>query len=127
MNHPNILMLGDFNFCEINWEKIYEYDFSSSNSRENTQISKLYDLMEHYFLQQVIKIPTRLKNILDLLFTNNSHLISHSDVIINERLSDHNTVVTTLNMTIDMPDTNSDSSDLNDSNIPNIRQDLMIM
>ena len=56
---------------------------------ERKQALCLLKFVNEFFMDQLIKSPTRNRNILDLLFTNNHQLINSYSTICNSRLSDH--------------------------------------
>ena len=97
----NILYFGDFNFPNISWPSGSIYGSGQENrenkSEENKQADLLLEFAEENFLDQIVGTPTRGKNILDLVFTNNPQLINFYNIILNSKLSDHNTVETNLN------------------------------
>ena len=82
---PDLYILGDFNFPEIDWK------MPSSSSSLSTSASELFDFMDKNQLSQTVTKPTRGNNTLDLIFTNVSRYIaevSASPTI----LSDHSLV-----------------------------------
>ncbi|MPC32333.1 hypothetical protein E2C01_025644 [Portunus trituberculatus] len=83
---PEIILTGDFNFPFLKWP---ERILTGSTSTEKSQAKLLLDIINSSFLVQVINEPTRGKNIIDLLFINNSDAI---DSISAEKTiySDHN-------------------------------------
>ena len=50
------------------------------------------------FLVQTVSEPTRNDNILDYVLTNNINSISHNIVIKNQNFSDHNSIITVMNL-----------------------------
>ena len=97
----NVLYFGDFNFPNISWPSGEIYSSKQSErekkSDENKQAELLLEFATANFLEQIIDTPTRGKNILDLVFSNNPQLINFYNIIINKKLSDHNTVEANLN------------------------------
>ena len=73
---PNILLMGDFNFPDIQWKVGVLPAPASTNSILGRQMNSLFQLMKNHFLFQCVLQPTCLNNILDLVFSNNSSLIS---------------------------------------------------
>lgn len=68
-NYPQVLIGGDFNLPGIDW---------MSYSVLHAQLSTtLIDCILGNCLSQVIKYPTRGKNILDLMITSNPNLLSN--------------------------------------------------
>merc|ERR1712115_655980 len=49
-------------------------------------------------MEQIVNIPTRMNRILDVILTNNVNMFSHHRTIINEIFSDHNSIVSYLNL-----------------------------
>ena len=54
--------------------------------------------MNEYYLVQTVKEATRGRNILDYVMTNNQSSISHNLIIKNQDFSDHNTIITVMNL-----------------------------
>ena len=82
--HMDIIIGGDFNHPDINWE-----DLSTRNSDHAAK--SLLGFMSEHFLSQYVNVPTRNDNILDLLLTNNSNLILHTSAE-KTPMSDHKIV-----------------------------------
>ena len=108
----NILMVGDFNMPQIDWSLNHGGIPTNSQSRNNVQSIKLFELMEDHFLDQIIHEPTRNNSIIDLLMTNNHHMVCDYSIIVNSKLSDHNTIISVLNFTIDQNSEKNSSDDL---------------
>ena len=66
-------------------------------SSEKEQGKALLEWTEKNFMEQKVTTATRKDNILDLVFTNNENFVLNHEIIINSRLSDHNTVKINLN------------------------------
>ena len=91
---PDISIFGDFNFPNVKWP---EGEILPGNTRdEQNQINLLSQLCEEFYLEQKILHPTKEKNILDLVFTNNEEIIYHYDIT-KTIMSDHNLIELTLN------------------------------
>ena len=54
--------------------------------------------MNKHLLSQVIRDPTRINNILDLILVNRENGIRKYECVMNEELSDHNTVMVSLDI-----------------------------
>ncbi|KAK4325507.1 hypothetical protein Pmani_003957 [Petrolisthes manimaculis] len=78
-------MSGDFNFPNINWP---EMKTTGGNPDDKQQACDLIRLVENNFLFQFVTDPTRERNILDLIFSNNPNLL-HSYEISDTIMSDH--------------------------------------
>ena len=85
----SILMNGDFNLPHIIW------DHGEISSSENNWLNHrtLKNFAEKHSLVQKIDQPTRLNNILDLVFTNDDELFSEHVIEISPSLSDHNIII----------------------------------
>ena len=85
IHYPSIL-LGDFNLPLINWDTVSCPNYPMS-------YNKFIECITENSLLQYITFPTRLNNILDLLFTNDSLLLSNISKEpkfgINKHISDH--------------------------------------
>ena len=101
---PNIFIAGDLNFPGMGAWSSKDMDSASTNAitRANktgdlgnniNQVRKLIDIVTKYSLSQIVKLPTRLENILDLMFTNNTELIDSIETIENIKVTDHKLVV----------------------------------
>ena len=78
-----VLMLGDYNFPDANWEEINSGMDPDSESVTSKQLKKLSELMRENFMCQTVIDPTRGKNFLDLVITNNPNLITHHEIAVN--------------------------------------------
>ena len=84
INTDNVILMGDFNFRQIDWE----------NGDTNCEVAQLFlDTVEDNLLTQMVDKPTRGNNILDLLLTGNTNIIE--DVVVKDPFStsDHNLVM----------------------------------
>ncbi|XP_041453154.1 uncharacterized protein LOC121406198 [Lytechinus variegatus] len=89
----NILLSGDFNQPNVNWE---ESTILANHAASKETAQALLETTTGFDLTQVVKEPTRKKNILDLIFTNNTGLVS--DVKVIAGVSDHDIVIADLNL-----------------------------
>jgi len=87
-----MLLMGDFNYADIDWPI---HSVSSSASSGSNEIFKL---VEEHFLTQHVNSPTRGDAILDLVLSSEPDLISNVTVIHNFRNSDHNMVAFTTHL-----------------------------
>lgn len=70
MSRGQVLITGDFNYSDINWEL-----------RESGKLGKEFlDLVDDCFLWQHVKLPTRGKNILDLVLTSAENMVEDLEV-----------------------------------------------
>jgi hypothetical protein len=85
-NKQNIILVGDFNCPNINWEQ----QTATGPDREIQQ--ELADLMSFHNLAQVHNQPTREGNLLDLVFVSNPTLVKSSTNV--PGISDHDIIIT---------------------------------
>ena len=94
------MYFGDFNFPNISWREGNVYSPGKEErekSEENKQAETLIEFTRENFMENIILTPTRGANILDLVFTNNPNLINFYTTIVNNKLSDHNTLEINMN------------------------------
>ena len=84
--YKNICGLGDYNFPDIEWVPGMLPANSSSITHENHQKNCLLDFLRSNLMFQVAKIPTRLKNILDLVIVNNDAVVKECNTEVNVTL-----------------------------------------
>ena len=77
---PDVFMLGDFNMPQINWTSV-----------SADQGNALIDFAERNFLTQLVREPTRGRNILDIVLTNRVDYVLDTDVSATP-MSDHSMV-----------------------------------
>ena len=69
----NTICLGDFNFPFVKWYEVENtviQKIQSGGPRdEHMQAQALFDCADKYLIQQLITTPTRINNVLDLIFT----------------------------------------------------------
>ena len=95
--HKDLLILGDFNLPCIRWNTNLPASYKTKNMTECADSLKTF--MDMNFLTQYVQKPTRLNNILDLVLSNNSHLVKHVEV--NDTvLSDHRKITMHSNLGI---------------------------
>jgi len=83
-----IILLGDFNLPGIDWK--------NSIPSQEAKCTRFFDMCTSYGLNQYVTEPTRIKNILDLVFSNDRTLISDVEVGVPFGTSDHNSIVFTI-------------------------------
>ena len=93
----DIIICGDFNFPQADWSDPECRNTSAVTGDEKIQLSKLLNLTDDLFLQQLITKPTRDENTLDLLFTNITDSPLDCTISKYKTLSDHNLVELKLN------------------------------
>ena len=98
MDNHNIYITGDFNFPPevVEWEKVDDVIIpvvKPGKSQIKLAYESLQKLVDHHFLLQIIDLPTRKDNILDLCFTNDTlSIASIESVMIPQFISDHNMI-----------------------------------
>ena len=92
---PLIHVLGDFNFRDIVWPDRLS---KSGSSLSQTEGQILIDIMNDHGLEQLVNIPTRERNTLDLILT--SLPGQFADIHSPDKLSDHDIVSGTLKIAI---------------------------
>ena len=89
---PDLIICGDFNLPNADWNRGECKPGSDRVREEDKMVRALYELTLNNFLVQEIRKPThRDGNTLDLVFTNNAHLV-HSYTSTYSSVSDHNIV-----------------------------------
>lgn len=91
----SVILIGDFNMPEINWE-----DTSSISS---SQYSSFTDFVKSHEFTQKVNFPTRGLNTLDLLFTNDQDLVSEVSISPPVGNSDHSSISFMINDDIAKP------------------------
>ena len=89
--YQDIYICGYMNFPDVNWDQINSGVRIDSTSVVNNKVN---NFMNNHFMIQTVNQCTRNHNILDYVFTNSVHAISHDEIITNTYISDHNTVLT---------------------------------
>ena len=101
---PTVLLTGDFNFSFIKWIREenggcrWEEKYKSGATRDGRkQFEKLNEVMDRNSLVQIIEEPTREKNTLDLVYTNEVSMITQVEISKSE-MSDHDLIELTTNI-----------------------------
>ena len=84
---PNVILAGDFNLPSINWET-YQTLPSPQYGYEVNQL--VIDIVNEFSLTQIVKYPTRGRNILDLVFVTLPSLVNYTNVV--SGVGDHDAV-----------------------------------
>ena len=90
---PSVILAGDFNLPDINWENI-----CSTNAQTAAKHNKLIEIIGEFGLTNMVNEPIRLDsgNILDLLLASNPSLISTINTVAG--MSDHEAILFDINM-----------------------------
>ena len=114
---PTVILSGDFNLPFIRWIKgtnngcrWEEKKNSGATTEGRKQLNKLTEVTENFGLVQIIDEPTRDKNTLDLIFTNNVEMFTDIDVT-GSGISDHKRVELTTNLTKNTQSTRIDKKE----------------
>merc|ERR1711874_364911 len=101
---PTIIITGDFNFPFIEWKRgkhggceWKKKTETGATREEKLQFERLIEEMDNFGLVQAIEEPTRGKNTLDLVYTNEISMIRQIEVV-KSNLSDHDRVELTTNI-----------------------------
>ncbi|XP_072041432.1 uncharacterized protein [Amphiura filiformis] len=90
---PNVILAGDLNCPSIDWDD----HIVLPNPQYGYAVNRLLlDTVNDHGLHQHVHKPTRLDNILDLLFTTNPDLVEK--VTVSPGMSDHSVVTATVNI-----------------------------
>ena len=82
MSKGEVIIMGDFNYGDIDWDL-----------RKSGNLGKEFlDLVDDCFLWQHVKVPTRGKNILDLVLSSEENMIEDLEVRGPVANSDHNLI-----------------------------------
>ena len=87
-DHHDIIIMGDFNFPNINWKDI---TIQPKTKDQTLQCEQLLHFMSVNLSSQLVPEPTRKENILDLLLSNNDRIFSQIKTY-NTPLSDHSII-----------------------------------
>ena len=109
-----VMVIGDFNYREINWETMQ----AGSKKAEDF----LDVVMDNLWTQHVTK-PTRLNSLLDLVLTSNPNMVDEADVIAHLGTSDHNTIQWELNCQIEL-EQQTPKRDFKNANIDKMKEVL---
>ena len=93
----HVILMGDFNFPKniVQWkpsELGIIADFTEGDSQQKKAFEFLINMTEEHQLEQVVTLPTRRKNTIDLIFTNRPTTFENQSIRILKPLSDHNMV-----------------------------------
>ena len=82
---PSLILCGDFNMPDTDWNNSVTVGGSLDHKR---QASAMMELRDELFLNQIVDVPTRIDNVLDLVFVDDSRLIMNVEVT-DTGMSDH--------------------------------------
>jgi ribonucleases P/MRP protein subunit RPP40 len=113
--HKKVLIMGDFNFSDINWKQM------SAGSIGNKFLNTINDS----FLTQHIKFPTRGDNILDLVISSDKNLVDDIENACPIANSDHNVILWSLRYKLKQSSNNIQRYDYYKGNYPKISSELL--
>ena len=93
----DFFITGDFNFPQIDWESLRI--LSGGTLESNFSAHSLLNFMSAHLLNQMVTVPTRGQNTLDLVLCNNDRLISDVKTVPTD-ISDHNIVSVLYSLTL---------------------------
>ena len=82
--HKNIWVAGDLNLPNMDWDSMSP----TSECKHPTYYRNIAETLSDANLNQMVNLPTRVNNILDLFLTPNPTLVNHINII--PGISDHN-------------------------------------
>ena len=95
---PTVLISGDFNFPFVDWNRMSNggcswsiKSKSNATQDEKMQFERLNNICEEQNMVQIIEEPTRERNTLDLMYTNEINIVTNIDVN-KSAISDHSRV-----------------------------------
>ena len=95
---PTIILSGDLNFPFVKWKRLpdnscsWEYKSNTNaTTDEKQQFESLLEMCGEHFMLQMVEEPTRERNTLDLMFTNEVNLITAVEVT-KSSYSDHDII-----------------------------------
>ena len=115
LNDPSLVLVlcGDFNMPRTNWNLGHT---EGGTGEERRQASHLLEVRDELLMNQIIEVPTRGDNILDLFFTNNEDLIMKVEVV-DSIMSDHRMILVGLTVGFD---TDEESMPMNRNGLNNL-------
>ena len=90
-SNSQIWLLGDFNLPKIDWQLLTP----APDCKHQQFYSDCLEALSDSLLEQMVTLPTRGQNILDLFFTTNTTLVNKISVL--PGLSDHDIVIAEVN------------------------------
>ena len=107
------IILGDFNYSDINWELI--------NASNDLSIEFL-ECIQDNFLEQVVHEQTRYQNCLDLVLTNHSSIVKNLKILAPIGNSDHNSMSFDIEINIQNSENNKEKYNFKKGNYNKFRQ-----
>ena len=95
----NIWLLGDFNLSCIDWTN----ESLKSNCKFKVMYEDFMERTQNFNLQQMVTMPTRQENILDLFLTNTPSLVQNTETLPSLGTSDHDIVFHEVHIKIGRP------------------------
>ena len=103
---PTIILSGDLNFPFVKWKRLpdnscsWEYkSHTNATTDEKQQFERLLEVCGDHFMLQMIEEPTRERNTLDLMFTNEVKLVTAVEVT-KSSYSDHDIIEMSTNYSL---------------------------
>ena len=118
---PTIILSGDFNFPFVKWNRMpsggctWRYKTRTNATQdEKIQFIKLMKICDEQCMLQVIEEETRGKNTLDLIYTNETGIVSDIDVN-KTAISDHSRIEISTNYRIKEEKIHQNTNETNDT------------
>ena len=112
--HKDVMIVGDFNYRDIDWETM-----QATSSKSDAFLEVVQDNLWYQHVMQ----PTRLESLLDLVITSNPDMIDEVDVLAHLGSSDHNMLKWELNYYV-QPSTAQSKRDYKNADFDQIRSKL---
>ena len=125
---PTIILSGDLNFPFVKWKRLpdnscsWEYkSHTNATTDEKQQFERLLEVCGDHFMLQMIEEPTRERNTLDLMFTNEVNLVTAVEVT-KSSYSDHDIIEMSTNYSLkEKEECNREQSEDNEFRTLNFR------
>ena len=123
---PTIILSGDLNFPFVKWKRLsdnscsYEYKtHTNATTDDKQQFEKLLEICNNQCMLQIIEEPTREENTLDLVFTNETGMVTMIEVN-KSKNSDHDIVEISTNYITKEKDNNKEIDNTEDNILKSI-------
>ena len=114
-DYRTVVLMGDFNFPNLKWnDRLLRIEQDMTRQQET-----FARLVNKYCLLNVVDIPTRGSNVLDLILTNAEDLFGNTRVEESGTLSDHKWVISDIDISLTRTDDASSETPIYLTKIPN--------
>jgi ribonucleases P/MRP protein subunit RPP40 len=115
LQNKNLLLVGDFNYPDINW---------MDGTCHNTDSEQFITCLEDCFLTQHVMAPTRGENCLDLVITRDPDIVNQIDVVDTFCNSDHNIITFNVKFSNNVEAERRGTYDYNKADFEGMRSEL---